>query len=211
MDVPRLIRETVAAAEARVTQALRNLIQITTVSRSTAQGEADGADGWPDAGKPYQRSTRRMQHFGFRSRPPKNTAAVMLLVGGSSSSEVTVAEGSDGYGPTDLASGAASLFSSGDARVVVDGADVTVNDGNKKVATDQTPLSNGTIAMTAATAGAPPVTTVAFTFTPPGGTPSVIGTLVFTSGVLTGNTPGSVAMTGKVNGGSPHFLAPQGT
>lgn len=123
MDIPRLIREQIAALEQRLVQRIANQIQITTVSRSTAKGEEDGAEGWPDSGKAYQRSTRRMQHFGFRSRPPKNSAAVMLLVGGGNASEVTVAEGSDGYGPEDLAEGEAALFS------MADGTEILVKKG----------------------------------------------------------------------------------
>lgn len=145
MDWSRLIRDKVSEAEARVMQFTRNIVQVTTVTRSTAKGDEDGADGWPDAGKAYQRSPRRMQHFGFRSRPPKNSAAVMLLVGGGNGSEITVAEGGDGYGPTDLADGEAALYSKktgatiiirSDGKIEITpgaGADIVLNGGTAKV------------------------------------------------------------------------------
>lgn len=111
MDVLRILREQITALEERVRQYVRNQIQVSTVSRSTALGNDDGATGLPDTEQAYQRSPRRFQHFGFRSRPPKNTATLLLLVGGGQSAAVTAAEYDDTYGPSDLADGEMAIYS----------------------------------------------------------------------------------------------------
>jgi len=111
MDFLLTLREKIQAAEERLRQYVRNQIQVSTVSRSTALGKDDGATGLPDTEEAYQRSPRRFQHFGFRSRPPKNTATLLLLVGGGQSAAVTAAEYDDTYGPLDLADGEVAIYS----------------------------------------------------------------------------------------------------
>lgn len=111
------VRQEIANAEANIIAELRNLIQITTMNRSTSAGEEDGADGYPDAGSAYSRAPRRWQHFGLRTVPPRNVAALMLLVNGGAAAEATVAEDSSGFGPT-VEQGGSALFSSADDCVV---------------------------------------------------------------------------------------------
>jgi hypothetical protein len=213
----------ISAAEERIkawaAQRIANLVQLAPLSSSDTKRGGFRVEGRPNTQRGYSQSARLMQHSGFQSRAPNQTNVVKLSVEGGGAKAVIVAE-DDGI-DLELAAGSAALYSPGkpDGKVIATPAgglelktagaeNAVVQEGDKLVATDTTPTDNGVIAMTAVTAGAPPVTTVTFTFTPPGGAPSVLGVLLFTSGVLTGSTPGSVALTGKVDGGSPHFLAP---
>lgn len=109
-DWSRIIREEIEKAERRINQRLANLVQQTQVSNPTPDGNEDGTENWPSTSGRSQRSPRRVQHFGFRSVPPKDTSTIMLLVGAGATSEVTVAEDSSGYGPT-LAAGEVAIFS----------------------------------------------------------------------------------------------------
>ena len=119
-DYGKMIRDAVAAAEKRIVQKFRNIIQQTTINNPTADGNEDGADNWPDAGRTSSRSPRRWQHFGFRSVPPRNTPALMILVGGGSSAEVTIAEDGQGYGPDPGPEGAAFYSSASGAYITID-------------------------------------------------------------------------------------------
>jgi hypothetical protein len=203
-DLAQLLAEMETRIREELLQELRNQVQVTTATRSTSLGDKDGSSGWPDTEKPYQRPSRRMQHFGFRSVPPKNAAKVMLLVGGGNASEVTVAEGSDGFGPGDLGDGAASLFSSGDARVVADGADVVVNEGTAKVGRLGDATGSGSLVAVATQVG--PTATVVFTFVPQGGGAPVAWFTLACTGTVTPGTY-TLPLPGKITAGADHFKA----
>jgi len=218
----------IAAAEARAKdwarQIVANLVQVSPLSSSDSKRGGFRVEGRPSSSS-FSQAARLMQHAGFQSRALAATQFVKLLVEGGAAKALLVAE-DDGV-DLGLAEGEAALYSpakpaakvvataGGGLQLKTDGtADAVFQDGDKKVATDLTPTDNGTIAMTAvAVPGPPPVTTVTFTWAPPSGTPQIIGTLQFTSGLLTSATPAlsGIGMTGKVKGGSPHLLAPQGT
>jgi hypothetical protein len=106
----RTLRQELQAMERRLMQHVANQIRQTQITNPSTDGEEDGAAGLPNSGGSYQRTPRRWQHFGFRSVPPNDAGAVMLLVGGGSASEITLAEDSTGYGPA-LAKGEVAIFS----------------------------------------------------------------------------------------------------
>ena len=213
------IRALVAQAKADVMQELRNVIAYSQVTRTTAAGLDDGDAAAAPTIESYDNSVRRMQHAGFRSRPPVGARTLAVHPQGRATNAITVAEDVPGAGPSDLAEGETAVFGTGTAAAVIrldeegnaaiDAAatkDINANGGGAKVATDTTPTDNGTFAATAAT------NTLTLVFTPPGGAAVPIGTYVFT--IVGPNiliTPGGAtfaAMTGKVNGGSLHFFAP---
>lgn len=59
--------------------------------------------------------TRRMQHYGFSSRPPRGAEVVEMLLGGSNNNRVTVAEYSGG--PLDLEEGEVEFFATHGQRI----------------------------------------------------------------------------------------------
>lgn len=81
----------IAQLEATLKQRIANVVQVSSVALTDASGKGEGVDGRP-ASESSQRSVRRIQHAGFRSRPPKAATAVLLSVEGSSTKVVVVAE-----------------------------------------------------------------------------------------------------------------------
>lgn len=59
--------------------------------------------------------TRRMQHYGFSSRPPRGAEVVEMLLGGASNNRVTVAEYSSG--PLDQEDGEVEIFATHGQRI----------------------------------------------------------------------------------------------
>lgn len=96
-------------------QLVANAIQYTQMTRSTSSGEQDKVAGYRSEGageQDYDYEVRRVQHFGFRSRPPANVWAVRLATTGGATNNVTVGEDSTRYGPSDLDDGEVALFNS---------------------------------------------------------------------------------------------------
>lgn len=122
------------------------LVQLLPINRSSAN-RYDGVDGQESAGdEPEgQRTVERMQHYGFRSRPRAPSRCVVLQVNGGAGNNVSVAEETDGLGPTDQKDGEVELYSEygqrirflQDQHLRVDApgvAEVLVNGGSAKVA-----------------------------------------------------------------------------
>jgi hypothetical protein len=82
-------------------QVVANAIQFTQFTRSTSSGEHDKVAGYRTEGygeEPYDYETRRMQHLGFRSRPPANVWALRVASSGGATNNVTAAQHSaDGH------------------------------------------------------------------------------------------------------------------
>lgn len=96
-------------------QLVANAIQFTQFTRSTSSGEHDKVAGYRSEGvgeEDYDYEVRRVQHFGFRSRPPKDVWTVRLATTGGATNNVTVGEDSTRYGPSDLEDGEVALFNS---------------------------------------------------------------------------------------------------
>jgi len=118
---------------------------------------------------------------------------------------MALAHDSPQYGPSDLATDGSevALYNKDNARAVVaKGADVIVNEGAKKVATDTTPTANGTLAITSVPTGGGAFA-ITLTWVDNDGAPHVIGTWVS----VAAGTTGSAAITGKVDGGDPNFFS----
>ncbi len=58
----------------------------------------------------YDYEVRRLQHFGFRSRPPKDVWTLRVAASGGATNGATVAEDSTRYGPSDLEDGEVALY-----------------------------------------------------------------------------------------------------
>jgi phage gp45-like len=142
-DVRRMIAEAVAEAKAEMREQFRemiwNLVQFGPVSLSSSSGEDDKVEGLTKDGeddKAYDYQVKRMQHFGFRSRPPKDVWAIRIGIGGGSTNNATVAEESDQYGPSDLEDGEVAIYNkvTGTEIRFDENGDVIVNGGTKKIA-----------------------------------------------------------------------------
>jgi hypothetical protein len=109
-DIARQLR---ADLQEYARQVVANAIQFTQFTRSTSSGEHDKVAGYRTEGsgeEPYDYETRRMQHFGFRSRPPADVWALRVASSGGATNNVTVAEDSTRYGPSDLADGEVAVY-----------------------------------------------------------------------------------------------------
>jgi phage gp45-like len=96
-------------------QVVANAIQFTQFTLSTSSGEHDKVAGYRTEGaeeQPYDYEVRRVQHFGFRSRPPADVWAVRLAATGGATNNVTVGEESTRFGPSDLGDGEVALYNS---------------------------------------------------------------------------------------------------
>jgi|SRR5579885_474280 len=92
--------------------ALGGLVQITKWAYTTSSGLNDSTDGHrTQPNEPtYHYPTRRMQHFGYRSRPPDGVDAVRVHSSGGQGQAIGVAEDSETYGPSDLETGETALY-----------------------------------------------------------------------------------------------------
>jgi phage gp45-like len=109
-DVLRLLK-----AETRdlVRQVVANAIQFSRFTLSSSSGEHDQVAGHHTEGpdeESYDYEVRRLQHFGFRSRPPKDVWALRVAASGGATNGATVAEDSTRYGPSDLEDGEVALY-----------------------------------------------------------------------------------------------------
>jgi phage gp45-like len=112
-------------------QLVANAIQFTRFSLSTSSGEGDQVAGHKTEGageEEYDYEVRRLQHFGFRSRPPKDVWALRVAASGGATNGATVAEESTRYGPSDLEDGEVALYNK------VDGLEIRFDkDGNIRI------------------------------------------------------------------------------
>lgn len=186
-------------------QKVANTSQMAPIALTSASGKEEGLDGRP-AEEAYQRSARRVQHAGFRSRPLAKTEAVAIQVEGGARKLVVVAE-DDGvslsldegdavlYSPKEPAcrvkvdkDGVMSLVAASGKNLTIDvsgAGDIVLDGGTLKVTREHDGLNVGTLS---ASAGGTPVT---FTYTPGGypvpGTP-VVGTSVALTGIVADGT-----------------------
>lgn len=130
----------------KVSAATARLFHFTYYTANSANGTEDQVvcDNQEESAGSYL--VRRMQHFGFRSRPPKGVAVIRLGNHEAASNSVVIAEESERYGPSDLADGEVAIYNKttgteiridADGNITIDagsGADVIVNGGTAKVA-----------------------------------------------------------------------------
>lgn len=97
------------------------LLRLATLDRTDATG-FDQMEGYAgDAADPDdQRSVKRLQHYGLRSRPPRGSQIMLLGPGGATSQKVYVASEAPGTGPADQAEGEVELYAKPGQRVILD-------------------------------------------------------------------------------------------
>lgn len=90
--------------------ALKSIWSFTYYTGNSADGTKDSvaADKTDNNAPSY--SARRMQHFGFRSRPPSGVAAIRLGNWQAASNSVIIAEDSSRFGPGDLEDGEVAIY-----------------------------------------------------------------------------------------------------
>lgn len=151
---------------------------------------------------------RLLAPFGLRSVPPPMDCA---LIQGNGTSRGAMAFPCDTaqYGPDDLDPDGAevALYNANQPRaLVVSDDDLIAQEGDKKVATDTTPITQGTIRFTVVMGTGPlalSIVSLTVLYTPGDGS-----TAQTTAPLLAGNLTGAITLHEKVDGGSPHFLAP---
>lgn len=149
MNTPSLIRQQLAGLRSYVDGLVWRLLFFTRVSATSADGSADGVEGWPgtegDPASPQQ-TVRRMEPWGVHGRPSPGIQALIarVLAGAASGLQVGIWTGK--YGRQNLAEGETQIYSSAsgaevwldkDGNVHVNaasGKDVIVNGGSAKVA-----------------------------------------------------------------------------
>lgn len=107
------LRQLRAELRTYVRQVVANAIQYTQFTLSGASGEHDKVAGHKTEGgdeQPYDYEVRRLQHFGLRSRPPKDVWTLRVAATAGSTNNVTVAEDSTRYGPSDLDDGEVAVY-----------------------------------------------------------------------------------------------------
>jgi phage gp45-like len=113
IDIYDRLRELRTELAELARQLVANAIQFTQFTRSTSSGEHDKVAGYRTEGvgeQPYDYEVRRLQHFGFRSCPPSDVWAVRVAATGGATNNVTVAEDSTRYGPSDLGDGEVAVY-----------------------------------------------------------------------------------------------------
>lgn len=208
MDVREMIAQAKEELREEFRERLWNLVQFGPFTLSSSSGDGDKVEGFSNDGagdKAYDYEVKRMQHFGLRTRPPKDVWAIRIGVGGGATNNVTVAEESDKYGPSDLDDGEVAIYNKATGTLIkldkdgnihvtpAPGKDVIISGGDLKNARVTDPLAVGTLT---GQAGAVPVV---FTYVP---TMNVGG--VDTPGAPT--TGPSVSLAGIVSnaGGADH-------
>jgi phage gp45-like len=141
-------------------QLVANAIQFTQLTRSTSSGEHDKVAGYRTEGvgeTAYDYEVRRLQHFGFRSRPPKDVWVLRVAATGGATNNATVAEDSTRYGPSDLGDGEVALYNSvrglevrfdSDGNIKLQSASgklVSLQGGDRGVAREQDSVDCGTL------------------------------------------------------------------
>lgn len=91
-----------------IDQKTANVVYLSSVTLATSDGQEDGLAGRPGP-EQSQRTVRRIQHSGFRSRPPVQSRAVAVSVEGGATKMITVGE--DDGAVFDLAAGEARAYS----------------------------------------------------------------------------------------------------
>lgn len=187
------------------------LLFFTRVSATSADGSADGVEGWPGTeGDPAcpQQTVRRMEPWGLHGRPATGIQSLVarVLAGAASGLQVGIWTGQ--HGRQNLEPGETQLYGGGGGEVFLDkngkmalnsgsGQDVVLNGGSLQVARKSDPISRGTIVF-AATGS--PITGIAVTYTP--GDASAIQT-----GTITATTPVTLTLHEQVDGGASRVKA----
>ena len=93
---------------------LRHLIlglaEWTTISSTTSSGDDEGVAP-SDGNEENKRSARRIEPFGFRSRPPSGIRSLIVKALAGAAHALIVGTASSKYGPADLKEGETCLFS----------------------------------------------------------------------------------------------------
>lgn len=184
------------------------VVRLRTVAAAKSDGTGSLA-GRAVAGEqqtPPQARTRFIAPFGFRSVPPADLEVVELCAYGASDRSMSAPLDSARYGPNDLATdGSEAAFYNKDnprALVATGAHGVIVDQGDKKVATDTTPVTHGTLGFVVIVNGSGALTSLAITYTPGDG--SMPQALTLALGSLTG----TLTLHESIDGGSPNFKAP---
>jgi phage gp45-like len=168
--------------EARLNQRIANLIKLAPVALATSDGKADGVEGLP-SDESFQMQSQRIQHAGFRSRPPAQSQAVLVEAEGSAVKLIQIAEDDGLASRVPLDEGESAVYSPNEpgCRAYFDkngvlhlngmagelAADVIVNNGTEKVARVGDHGNVGTLQLTVAGASG---VTIAAVYTDPDGT-----------------------------------------
>jgi len=171
-----------------IRQFIFNALEFTKYTLSSKLGDADKVAGHEKADRDdeeYDLDARRMQHFGFRSRPPKGTQCIRISVGGGATNSAIIAEDpGDRYGPGDLEDGETALYNTkvpkalhvtkdGDTAInSKDGQLVKLQGGGKGLVLKDMRADAGKLVF-AFVPG--PTATLSITYTDPDGIPTVLG------------------------------------
>jgi phage gp45-like len=181
------------------------LIRLSKVVSTSPDGYDQAEGRQHDPSEPEtQGTTRRMQHYGLRSRAPAGSDQLLLAPGGASNQKICIATETPGLGPTDQVEGEVELYAKPGQRVRLDkdgnvridpkaNQDTLVNGGGVNVAVVGSEVDCGSFSVTMAMGAVASVL-----WTPPG---SVVSTVIATF-------PAATPITGKVTTGSAHFKAP---
>lgn len=104
----------------RIRAMVTALVRYTTMQGTQADGHGDSVDGYTDgtiSGSKGDLGTRRMFPWGFDSRPPAGTEALVLSVGGGTSNAVLVANARDANAP-DLDDGEVAIWNKATGAVI---------------------------------------------------------------------------------------------
>ena len=198
------------------------LIRWTLLGRTSPSGfdQVDGRE--VDPSEPLVcHGARRLQHYGFRSRPPAGSEVLVLAPGGATSQKVYIASEAPGTGPSSQAEAEVELYAKPGQRVTLDkdgqitisahGATiqitsagdvlisaeaahaVKVNGGGADVATVGSSVNCGSLSVVPSMGGVAQVL-----WTDPD---NVVSTVV-------PNFPDRLTLTGRVTSGSARFKAP---
>lgn len=130
----------------KIRQGLARVWTLTAYSNASSDGVEDSVRTFLDSDTETVYPTRRIQHYGLRTRPPQGVLAVRLGNWEGGGNGLTVAEEDSRYGPGDLDEGEVALYnkvSGTEIRIDKDGnikinaasgKDVIVNGGTQKVA-----------------------------------------------------------------------------
>ena len=172
----------------KVSAAVSRLVHFTYYAGNSATGTSDTVDCDHTDSSSGTYLARRMQHFGFRSRPPKGVSAIRLGNYQAASNSVIVAEDSDRFGPGDLADGEMAIYNK------VSGTTILLDkDGNIKI----TAGSGADVVVNGGTSAIGRVNDAVQVTIPTG------SFLTAASGGVLNAAP--VTVTGKITAGAPHF------
>jgi phage gp45-like len=111
------MRELRAWVQQHVDWRLASLVAFPRVASSSSSGETDAVEV-EDGDSQQQRSARRVEPFGFRSRPPAGVRAAIIKALAGATNAILFGVASSRYGPSDLDDGEVALYCLADGSLV---------------------------------------------------------------------------------------------